>query len=68
MTAEEGRLARLALSLLAEPGDPVVARAVRDQGPVEVLHSWGRESSPALARADRMLVQTQVAGHRWVCP
>jgi len=68
MLAEEARLARLALSLLAEPGDPAVASNVRDLGPVDVLAAWGNEASTARGRAEQLLEQSQASGHRWVCP
>jgi len=67
MAADDPRLARLALSLLTEPGDPGVASRVRQLGPVDVLSAVGGESATALARAERLLESAQLAGHRWVC-
>jgi DNA processing protein len=82
MPGADERQARLALSLLAEPGDPLVCGDVRLRGPVEVLQSWGREQvippyqrkdrpgdpTAALQRAERLLGSASAAGHRWVCP
>jgi len=75
------RTARLALSLLAEPGDPRVADDVRRRGPVAVLDTWstqiaagedaGYRSGDCVAAretAERLLESPQPAGPRWVCP
>lgn len=64
------RVARLALSLLAEPGDPAVARDARVRGAPETLRSWTGAGDPNAARsqADRLLSAGLTPGHRWVCP
>ena len=83
MTQVDECIARLALSLLAEPGDPQLGDDVRRRGPVEVLSSWGQEQllpttpegrrrtgdpAAALERAERLLESASAVGHRWVSP
>ncbi len=81
-TAPEIRATRLALSLLAEPGDPTVARDVQVRGPVRVLEDWGQEKATpgqgaptrrsgdpaATMRRVETLLKSCGPELRWVCP
>lgn len=60
--------ARLALSLLVEPGDPTVAADVRTRGPVRVLEGWAHDERTVALRRAAGLLASCGPSLRWVCP
>lgn len=75
--ADPLRLARVAWAVLAEPGDPVAGRLVREVGPIAALEVLGARSESALDRfrprldhldLDETLEQTLACGARIVAP